>query len=344
MHTSLSDASSTVSLADCPPTSNDRSLIDFSIAVCTYNGAERVGKVLEYLYAQTDVDKLGWEIIVVDNNSSDRTKEVIEQYQKDYPSERMGNVSLRYCFEPKQGLAFARQHAVEASHGELIGFLDDDNLPAPEWVANAFSFAQSHPEAGAYGSRIFGEFESEPPENFSRIAAFLALTDRGDKARFYYPQKKILPPGAGLVVRKQAWLENVPKSCFLQGRVAGYQLPGEDLEALLHIQRAGWEIWYNPEMTLLHCIPSGRLTPEALLKLCQTIGLSRFYTRMLSIQIWLRPAAALAYMGTDLFKIIRHRIKYRNSLDSDLIALCELKLYSSSLISPFYLLRKQLGL
>ncbi|MGB3547693.1 MAG: hormogonium polysaccharide biosynthesis glycosyltransferase HpsE [Saprospiraceae bacterium] len=339
MTVSLSDAGCPASLSGGPPVA-DCSSISFSVAVCTYNGADRVGKVLEYLYVQKGTEKFGWEIIVIDNNSSDQTRAVIEHYQSLW----RGSVPVKYCFESKQGLAFARQRAVEEARGELIGFLDDDNLPGPDWVAKAFSFAQSRPKAGAYGSYIVGQFETNPPENFERIAAFLALTDRGDKALFYRPQKKLLPPGAGLVVKKQAWLGNVPKSCFLQGRVAGHQLPGEDLEALLHIQRAGWEVWYNPEMTLLHCIPSWRLTPEYLLKLCQTIGLSRFYTRMLSVQQWwLRPAATLAYMGKDLFKVSHHLIKYRNSLDSDLVALCELKLYSSSLISPFYLLRKQLG-
>ncbi|MGB3291840.1 MAG: hormogonium polysaccharide biosynthesis glycosyltransferase HpsE [Phormidesmis sp.] len=326
-------------LSDEPPVA-ERSCVSFSVVVCTYNGAERVGKVLEYLYAQKGTEKLSWEIIVVDNNSSDQTKETVEGYQSAW----RGSVPLRYCFEPRQGLAFARQRAVEEARGELIGFLDDDNLPEPNWVAKAFSFAQTRPNIGAYGSYIVGEFETEPPLNFERIASLLALTNRGDKALFYYPGKKVLPPGAGLVVRKQAWLENVPKSCFLQGRVAGHQLPGEDLEALLYIQRAGWEIWYNPEMTLLHCIPSWRLTPEYLLRLCQTIGLSRFYTRMLSVQRWQRPAAALAYMGRDLFKVSRHLIQHRNRLNTDLVALCEFKLYSSSLVSPFYLLRKQMGL
>lgn len=326
-------------LSGDPPIA-DCSCISFSVAVCTYNGAERVGKVLEYLYAQTGTEKFGWEVIVVNNNSSDQTQEVIQHYQSVW----RGSVPLRYCFEPKQGLAFARQRAVEEARGKLIGFLDDDNLPGTDWVAKAFAFAQSHPKAGAYGSCIVGEFETKPPKNFERIASLLALTNRGDKALFYYPSKKVLPPGAGLVVKKRAWLENVPKSCFLQGRVAGHQLPGEDLEALLYIQRAGWGIWYNPEMTLLHCIPSWRLTPEYLLKLCQNIGLSRFYTRMLSVQKWQRPAATLAYMGRDLFRVSRHLIQHRNSLDSDLIALCEFKLYLSSLVSPFYLLRKQIGL
>lgn len=176
-----------------------------------------MGEVLRHLYAQQGTEKFGWEIIVVDNNSSDQTKETVEYYQSVW----RGSVPLRYCFESKQGLAFARQRAVEEARGELIGFLDDDNLPEPNWVAEAFSFAQNQPKAGAYGSYIVGEFETKPPENFERIASLLALTNRGDKALFYYPGKKVLPPGAGLVVKKQAWLENVPKSCFYKDELRG---------------------------------------------------------------------------------------------------------------------------
>lgn len=330
----------TISIADTNRLSSVviSSPVDFSVAICTYNGADRLSRVLDHLQVQTKTEGINWEILIVDNNSSDQTAAVIREHQSAW----YNKVPLRYCFEPKQGVAFARQRAVEEAQGTLIGFLDDDNLPQPDWVAQAFAFAQKRPDVGAYGSRIFGEFETSPPENFHRIAPLLALTDRGNEALFYHPHKKLLPPGAGLVIRKQAWLDNVPQSCFLQGRVAGCQLPGEDLEALLHIQGAGWEIWYNPEMTMTHCIPYWRLTPEYLLRLCQQIGLSRFHTRMLSIHKWLRPIAAFAYMGNDLRKIIRHLIKYKDSLRNDIIALCELRLYIYSLLSPFYLFKEYL--
>ncbi len=65
-------------------------------------------------------------MIVVDNNSTDITAEIVESYQPNWPQ----SVPLRYAFAPKQGAAFARQRAVEKAKGEFIGFLDDDNLRA----------------------------------------------------------------------------------------------------------------------------------------------------------------------------------------------------------------------
>lgn len=307
--------------------------IKFTIVICTYNGAERLPHLLNRLQAQVGTEAIPWEILVVDNKSTDGTQKVVQQYQKT----GFEPGKLRYSFEAEQGLAISRQHAVVEAKGELIGFLDDDNIPAQTWVANAYSFAQAHPQAGAFGGQIQGEFEIPPPANFQRIASLLALTDRGDKELLYEPRKKLLPPGAGLVVRKRAWLKNVPKRCFLQGRVCYPYLPGEDVEALLYIQRAGWEIWYNPQMQITHQIPHWRLQKEYLVKLCRGIGLSRYHTRMLSIKSWQAPLLFWLYLFNDFRKVVWHFYKYRGAIKSDLIAACEMELFIGSILSPFYI-------
>lgn len=188
--------------------------VDLSIVICTYNGAERLPDVLEALKVQNYPPALRWEVIVVDNNSQDATAEVVPAFQTSWPKE----VPLRSAFELRQGAGFARHQGVRVAQGELVGFLDDDNIPAPDWVAAAWEFGQAHPQAGSYGSRIQGDFEVEPPPHFERIQAFLALTERGDHPRIYEPSQKILPPSAGLVVRRQAWLDHVPEDQVLSGR------------------------------------------------------------------------------------------------------------------------------
>ncbi len=313
-------------------------MLDFTVAIPTYNGAQGLSGLLEKLRSQTRVEGLCWEVVVVDNNSNDRTAEVVQQYQQNW----ITGVPLRYCFEPEQGLAFARQRAITEAKGKFVGFLDDDNRPAPEWLAAAYKFGKNHPQVGAYGSRILGEFEVNPPENFERIAPLLALTDRGDQPLYYQPHKKLLPPGAGLVVRREAWLKQVPARLVLIGRVRGQMLASEEFEALLYIQNAGWQIWYNPEMIVYHCIPRQRLERSYLIGLCRGIGLSRYRTRMLSIPTWQKPLALPAYMLNDLRKIVRHLIKYRTSIKTDLVAACELELYLSCLKSPFFFWRSNL--
>ncbi|MBW4479706.1 MAG: hormogonium polysaccharide biosynthesis glycosyltransferase HpsE [Tolypothrix brevis GSE-NOS-MK-07-07A] len=309
--------------------------LDFTVAIPTYNGESRLPELLERLQNQICTEKLLWEIIVVDNNSSDNTAKVVQAYQENWQCA----YPLKYCFESQQGAAYARKRAVQEAKGQLIGFLDDDNYPASNWVTAAYDFAQKHPKAGAYGSQIHGDFEVEPPENFHKIACFLAITERGDEPHIYQPKMKMLPPGAGLVVRKQAWCENVPQQPVLnhKGREAG--LASEDLEVVLHIQLGGWEIWYNPEMYVYHKIPAWRLQREYLILLFRCVGLSRYHLRMLRTKPWQRPLASLAYLVNDLRTIIIHSFKYRSAIKTDLIAACEKELLVSSLISPFYLFK-----
>ncbi|MCJ8281615.1 MAG: hormogonium polysaccharide biosynthesis glycosyltransferase HpsE, partial [Rivularia sp. ALOHA_DT_140] len=242
-------------------------------------------------------------------------------------------------FELKQGLAYAREKAVSEAKGEFIGFLDDDNYPVSNWVAKAYEFARKYPKAGAIASQIHANWEIEPPENFQRIAPFLAIVERGNTPLFYDPKSKLLPPGAGLVIRKQAWLESVPNQLILTGRIVGNMLTGEDTEMLSHIQKSNWEIWYNPEMEIYHQIPRWRLQKEYLFPFFKGIGLSRYVTRMVDIKPYLKPAAIFAYMANDLRKILFHVLKHGRKVRTDLVTACELQLFVNSLISPFYLWR-----
>lgn len=309
----------------------DRVAADFTVVIVTYNGADRIGAVLDRLCHQIGTADIIWEIIVVDNNSTDHTRAVIQRYQASWPQA----VPLRYEFELQQGAGFARHHGTKVANSPLIGYLDDDNLPWINWVRSAHRFAQEHPNVGVFGSRIRGKFATSPPAHFERIAALLALTDRGPKPIPYRPEAKILPPGAGLVVRRQAWLDNVPEERTLAEKF-GEREAGEDLEVVLRIQQAGWPVWYNAEMWMHHEIPGSRLTRAYLIRLCRGIGLSRYHTRMLSFSPWQRPLMVLPYAINDARKILRHLLRYRQQVFTDTVTASEMMLYVASLISPLH--------
>ncbi|MDY7024548.1 MAG: hormogonium polysaccharide biosynthesis glycosyltransferase HpsE, partial [Cyanobacteriota bacterium] len=296
-------------------------MMDFTIAIPTYNGAERLPQVLDKLRSQTDVENISWEVIVIDNNSSDNTAEVVRDYQQNW----LSNVPLNYYFESQQGLAFARQRAIVEAKGKWVGFVDDDNYPEPEWLSAAYKFSQTHAQAGAFGGRIVGDFEVSPPENFKRIASFLALVERGNQPSLYKPRKRMLPPGAGLVVYRQAWLDHVPSQLVLAGRVGGKMLASEDLEALRYIQQANWEIWYCPEMVVYHRIPRQRLEKEYLMKLCFGVGLSSHAIRMLEYPQWQQPLISVGYLLNDLRKISVHLVKHKNAIKTEIAAASEMQ-------------------
>lgn len=306
-----------------------------TVVIPTFNGAERVPAVLECLKSQAVTDAIQWEVLVVDNNCQDKTVEVIQTYRQSWPA----TVRLRCVSEPKQGLAHARQCGVENARGALVGFLDDDNLPAPNWVSAAWQFACNYPQAGAYGSQIEGKFESPPPASLKPVLFYLAVNQRGSQPVQYHPRSNGVPPGAGLVVRRQVWLDHVPPVLFLVGRVDGSMLAGEDAEALLHLHRAGWQIWYNPEMKIQHCIPTARVTAAYLQANLYGIGLCRYHLRMLALPGWQRPFMSCAYLLSDLRRVVAHYWKNRDSLQTDAAAACEMKRLMGTLLSPFYLMR-----
>jgi len=311
-------------------------MLDLTVAIPTYNGEKRLPEVLDKLRSQTGTGAIGWEVLVVDNNSSDGTAEVVRQYQQNW----LSGVPLRYCLETQQGAAFARQKAVQESQAELIGFLDDDNVPKLNWVSEAVKFAREHPQAGAYGSQIHGIFEAEPPPHFERIKGFLAITERGSQPHLYAPKMKMLPPSAGLVVRRRAWLENVPPQMLLTGRVGGQMLASEDLEVLRYIQKAHWEVWYNPDMVIDHLIPRSRLEKDYLMKLCFGVGLSSHAIRMLKFPQWQRPFLAVAYLLNDIRKIVLHLFKYKLAVYTEIVAASEMQFLIGRFFSPFYFMIK----
>jgi glycosyltransferase involved in cell wall biosynthesis len=322
--------------------------VDFTVAIPTYNGENRLPKILERLRSQIGVAHLKWEIIVVDNNSQDATAKVVSDYQGMW----LGSGRLRYCLEPQQGAAFARIRAVQEARSEWVGLLDDDNLPALNWVAAAYAFGQTHPKAGAYASQIHGDFEVEPPPNFERIAPFLGITERGQQPHRYEPNQLKLPPGAGLVVRKLAWCQAVPPQPMLKGRLGQSLVGGEDLEPLLHLHKAGWEIWYNPAMETYHQIPRWRLERAYLISLSRGVGLNSCCLRMMNTPFWQRLNVLIRIFFGSLRRLVVHLLRYRTALMegakaqssfNDLVEACELAFYWGYLLSPFYFFQTRLA-
>ena len=312
---------------------------DFTVAICTYNGETRLPEVLDALQQQGGTEEIAWEVLVVDNNSDDGTPDVVNQYRKTWQR-------LRYVREPKQGTAYARQRAIAAANSpDLVGFLDDDNIPAKDWVRQAYEFGCQHPEIGAYGGNIHAKLDEEPPKYFDRLKILLAVYDRGDRPFCYARDRKprIVPAAPGSVVRKQAWRDCVPQRLLLQGRDEKnktYIGACEDLETLFYIQNSRWEIWHNPKMTVFHHIPPHRLEWEYLLKISRTSGLSnhalrtaRLFPKHRFLMVFTIPF----YWISDTLKLIIFWIRYRHQLSKNIFKACEFQSRIGRFLSPFFI-------
>lgn len=303
--------------------------MDFTVAICTFNGAERLPNVLKRLQVQQTTG-FTWEILVVDNASTDTTAIVVERYQKTWPI----SAPLRYVQESQPGLTHARRKAFHEAEAELVGFLDDDNWPDPNWVSHAYHFGLKHPSAGAYGSCIRPYYDQEPPPGFERISLYFALRPQTEtfcyNDRYQKNLRKMFPPGAGVVVRKQAWQQSVPQKQQLSG-VTGTSLAtkSEDVEMMSYIFYQGWKLWHCGEMKIQHHIPNDRFQPAYLNKFFRGIGRSRYITRMQAYPVLLGCLLIPGYLTIDIFKIVTYFLRNFQDLRTDVIKASEWKLLLS---------------
>ena len=313
-------------------------IIQFTVAVRTYNGATRLPAILERLQQQTGIEEIAWEVLVVDNNSQDDTAAVIAAHANQWRS----NSQLRYVFEPRQGAAYARDCAVAEATSDLIGFLDDDNLPEKDWVAEAFQFGSEHPEIGAFGGNIFPLLDETPPDYFGQVSYLLAVDDRGSTA-YQYPRSfnRIVPIGPGLVIRKQAWQECVPVRRCLRGRNINQRFAAgsaEDIESISYIHTSKWEVWHNPALKVWHHIPARRWEREYLLKIAIGSGLGRHACFVGELQPGLRPFArllAMVFVVVRSYRLALYYLRHRHEFETDLARACHFNELLGKVLSPF---------
>jgi len=107
--------------------------------------------------------------------------------------------------------------------------------PDPGWLEAAIGFQNFRSRLGAFSGKIRGIYEGEPPPDFDKIKAFLAIRDHGNQPRPFVPEHLQLPPAASLVVRRSAWLESVPAQQRLGGKRSDLFIQGDDYEPLLYL-------------------------------------------------------------------------------------------------------------
>jgi glycosyltransferase involved in cell wall biosynthesis len=251
--------------------------MDISLLISTYNRAGLLAQTLEHIRAQAIRAGTRWEVIVVDNNCTDSTPEVVRSF-----AEGSRFPAIRYLREPRQGVGFGRRLGLLESCGELVAFVDDDCLLASDWIEQSLQFARDHPRAGAFGGK--NELLFEAPNPVAELyGVSLARQDWGDRPHRLPSTGRKYPIGAGLVLRREAilaskWIE----IGVLTGRCADQLSAGEDAEIVMRIRHAGWEVWYAPQLKLLHVIPGARSSLPYLRRLHRGFGQAEPFLRALS--------------------------------------------------------------
>jgi glycosyltransferase involved in cell wall biosynthesis len=226
-----------------------------SIVICSHNGAGRLPATLQHLAKQRVPPGLQWEILLVDNASSDATAEVARRH---WPVEAPAR--LRVAREERLGLTQARCRGLKEARFELVSFIDDDNWPAPDWVASVADLMKHYDDVGACGGQVEAAFESPCPPWFSQCCEYYAVGTQGQRSDDITWTRGYLW-GAGLTIRKSAWASLTAEGFRFQlnDRAGQTMLSGGDAELCLALRLAGWKLWYEPRLNIRHFIPAGRL-------------------------------------------------------------------------------------
>jgi glycosyltransferase involved in cell wall biosynthesis len=225
--------------------------VDISVVLSTYNRASRLGRALDALLRQST--NTTYEVIVVDNNSSDATENVVQTYAARHLQR------VRYAFEPQQGLSHGRNHGIKVSRGAIIAFTDDDVEVEPDWIERIARAFEENPAAAYISGRVLPRWQ-EPPPRWLRTAHWspLALQDYGESPMRVGAFWPICLVGASLAFRRSVF-ERVGLFAPSFGRIRDGIGSTEDHQMQLRIWEAGLEGLYVPAMRTIAEIPPERM-------------------------------------------------------------------------------------
>lgn len=228
-----------------------------TILVCTYNRASLLGPTLDSIAALDCPAGLDWEVLVVDNNSSDETRQVVEQRQSAYP------VDLRYAFEPRQGKSIALNTGHDLARGDIIVYTDDDVRVPPGWLEAAVRPLLDDAAIAYTGGPVRPMWERQPPawlDPAGNLGGTIAVKDHGD-APFVFEDRRKTPLGVNMAVRRSL-VQAIGGFRPDLGRKGKSLLGQEQAEFFYRSRAAGARGLYVPGMVLDHFVPAGRLTHD----------------------------------------------------------------------------------
>ncbi|CAH1203800.1 hypothetical protein PAECIP111890_02344 [Paenibacillus sp. JJ-223] len=210
-----------------------------------------------------DTEQSEFEILVIDNRSTDNTKELFDSMQ--FPS------NVRYIFEPQLGLSYARNRAIEEAKGEFILFLDDDALAFPSWIDEVLKIFDKDPAIGCVGGKIIPLWEGGKPDWIpDDIVSLYTVMDFSDHV--VEMQAPHIPFGANVSFRKNIFEKIQPFRVDL-GRVGTNLMSSEESELISRV-RLEHKIYYSPFAVVEHKISKSRLNKRWLLRRMYWQGIS----------------------------------------------------------------------
>ena len=239
--------------------------VGVSIALCCHNSARLLPRTLEHLKVQRVSAEVFWEVLVVDNASTDDTAEVARQcWGADV------SVPMRVVKEPRLGLSYARERAFREARYQIVSFVDDDNWITDDWISTVNECMVLDPQLAAIGSRVTTVADVPLPKWFGRYSQYYGELPFSDPATI----STWFLIGAGMTIRKSAWywLNDHGFRSRLTDRRGSRLSTGGDLELGFALRLAGWKIRLEPRLRVKHYMTERRLKWRYLRRLLRSNG------------------------------------------------------------------------
>lgn len=288
------------------PTTTPNPPVDITVLVCTFNRCGALRELLASALAQETGGDFTFEVLVVDNNSTDLTRLVVEGLIAD------GHTEVRYLFEAQQGKSFALNTGLSAARGAFIATADDDLLLPPDYLRRIWQAFQAHPQLAVVGGKVLPLWQGTPPAWLTQAHwSALALCDYGTAPIETSVQRPIcLLAGAF----RRAAVEEVggyhTALSVTKGQIGGT----EDVDLLRRLYEAGYAGLYVPELWLLHKVVAERLTKPYHRRWHK--GHGRFYATMrdpelerASARLFDVPSHLYRQAIADAFAWARHAVR-----------------------------------
>jgi glycosyltransferase involved in cell wall biosynthesis len=230
-----------------------------TVLICSYNSATRITQTIEHLAAQEFTKPFSWELIFVDNASTDHCGQLAQSIWEKRAIQNDGFSLIR---ENKPGKIYALHLGVSRARFEYFVICDDDNWLAPDYIQTVYDFLENTPKSGAVGGQGIAVTEGQPlPAWFPDYGKHYASGGQDDVSCDITRRRGYLW-GAGLASRTSLYksmYSHFPS--FLIGRKGKELIGGEDTEYCLRLVLKGWRLHYDSRLVFQHFMPPNRLEP-----------------------------------------------------------------------------------
>ncbi|NEQ84013.1 MAG: glycosyltransferase family 2 protein [Moorea sp. SIO2I5] len=242
-----------------------------SAIICTHNREEYLGAAIDSLLQQDFAD---YEVIVVDNASSDRTRNIVDQ--------RLDNSRLNYVYEPVLGLSVARNTGAATASAAILAYLDDDAVASPRWLKTIYEAYQSNEKLAIAGGKVtllWPDGITSPSWLSPDLAGNLGAYDLGETL-IEIQNPGLTPRGLNYSIRR-TFLEEIGGFDVNLGRVGKNLLSNEELHMTELALQDGWQVAYLPDALVAHNVAPERINKRWFLNRGWWQGISECYREQL---------------------------------------------------------------